>query len=86
MTTDDLETQGTEEQRQTMADKKRPAKKKQRDCYWDGRRYSPGGVVKGPDGGIYRCRDGEWDRDVEIGGAVLERQGTEAPSTPEQSP
>ena len=75
MTIDDLDAQGGEEHSQTIADKKRPekpAKKKKRDCFWDGRRYSPGGVVKGPDGGTYRCGDGEWDRDVEIGPAVLE--------------
>jgi hypothetical protein len=74
VTIDDPETQGAEEQRQTIADRKRPGKKRKRDCYWDGRRYSPGGVVKGPDGKTYKCDDGEWVDNIviEIGQAELD--------------
>ena len=77
---------GDDGDRDTIARQKKPGKKKA-SCYWDGKRWSHGGVVEGPNKKTYKCVDGEWveEINVKIGDAEIEREATPTSSTPEQA-
>ena len=86
------EVKGEDGERDTIAGRGEPAPKEpkprpKKSCFWDGKRYSHGGVVKGPDGKMYKCDDGAWvhDYEVTVGEAVLEREAPSQSSRPEQA-
>lgn len=83
----ELDVQGEDDDRRTIAGRKKPKPGGKKGCSWDGKSYSHGGVVEGPGKRTFKCVDGAWveETPIVVGDAVIEREETSPASTPEQA-
>lgn len=72
--------QGEDDDRGTIADRKKPKPGGKKGCSWNGKSWSHGGVVEGPGKRTFKCVNGEWVEElrIEVGDAVLEREASSA--------